>query len=210
VADVYGAVDALRERYGSVASEHPDVAGGATPRRRMHGGSGLLPGDRVEDRPDGLSPAGSFSTIVAGSHRPLQDEGCALPDQRDLLSTIRARTTPSAGACLAPAKVRALASSSPSTAGRANTSTGMTTTAFQTMTATTQNHPAKGFCRIVNHLGTMHQGARSTVASRYDRVSFWILEAFRKASTCRWIAAAQRPAGDLAVGGPVECRDRRR
>jgi hypothetical protein len=88
VADVYDAAYALRDRYGSVASEHPDVAGGATPRRRMHGGTGLLPGDRVEDRPDGLSPAGSFSTIVLGSHRPLQDQGCALPDERDLFNIV--------------------------------------------------------------------------------------------------------------------------
>jgi hypothetical protein len=54
----------------------------------MHGGAGLLPGDRVEDRPDGLSPAGSYSTIVAGAHRPLQDYGCALPDQRELFSIV--------------------------------------------------------------------------------------------------------------------------
>jgi hypothetical protein len=88
VADVYDAVYVLRDRYGSIASEHPDVAGGATPRRRMHGGAGLLRGDRVEDRPDGLSPASSFSTIVVGAHRPLQDDGCALPDQRDLFSIV--------------------------------------------------------------------------------------------------------------------------
>jgi hypothetical protein len=88
VADVYDAVYVLRERYGSIASEHPDVAVGATPRPRMHGGAGLLPGDRVEDRPDGLSPAGSYSIIVVGSHRPIQDYGCALPDQRDLFSIV--------------------------------------------------------------------------------------------------------------------------
>src|SRR5690348_1489501 len=45
VADVYDAVNALMDRYGSIASEHAEVAGGATPRRHMSGGFGLLPGD---------------------------------------------------------------------------------------------------------------------------------------------------------------------
>jgi len=39
VGDVYDAVNALIDRYGSIASDHADVAAGATPQRRMHGGS---------------------------------------------------------------------------------------------------------------------------------------------------------------------------
>jgi hypothetical protein len=86
VADVYDAVYALIDQYGSLASEHPEVAAGATAQRRMHGGVGLLPGDRVLDRPDGLSPAGSVSMIVLGEPQPVQDYGCFLPDDADLFS----------------------------------------------------------------------------------------------------------------------------
>jgi hypothetical protein len=86
VTDVYEAAHALIERYGSLASEHPDVAAGATARRRMSGGAGWLPGDRVRDRPDGLSPAGTVSQVEAGAGRSLQDYGCWLPEPGDLFT----------------------------------------------------------------------------------------------------------------------------
>jgi len=86
VTDVYDAAYALIDQYGSLASEHPEVAAGATERPRMHGGVGLLPGDRVLDRPDGLSPAGSVSMILLDEPRPVQDYGCALPDEADLFN----------------------------------------------------------------------------------------------------------------------------
>jgi hypothetical protein len=84
VADVYSAVHALIDQYGSIASEHPDVAAGATERRHLSGGVGLLPGDRVHDRPDGLSPAGDVSHVSIDVPRPLQDYGCFLPDDEEL------------------------------------------------------------------------------------------------------------------------------
>ncbi|MBB4697944.1 hypothetical protein [Paractinoplanes abujensis] len=79
IADVYDAVSALIERYGSLTSDHPDVAGGAHPRPVMHGGFGLLPGDRVINRPDGLSPAGTLQTIELDVPT-LQSYGCSLPE----------------------------------------------------------------------------------------------------------------------------------
>ncbi|GAA0572326.1 hypothetical protein GCM10010172_66080 [Paractinoplanes ferrugineus] len=85
IADVYDAAHALIDRYGSIASEHGEVAAGATPRRRMSGGVGLPPGDRVRDRPDGLSPAGSIGQVAVGEIPSLQDYGCALPDLVDLI-----------------------------------------------------------------------------------------------------------------------------
>jgi hypothetical protein len=86
VADVYDAVDALVDCYGCVASDDPDVAGEASPRRRMAGGVGLLPGDRVLDRPDGLSPAGTIRVILLDDGLPLQDYGCFLPDEDQLFA----------------------------------------------------------------------------------------------------------------------------
>jgi hypothetical protein len=86
VVTVYDAVHALLDRYGELASDHPDVAAGATPIRQMHGGVGLMPGERVRNRPDGLSPAGSVTQIVLGEPRPLQDYGCFLPDDLDLFA----------------------------------------------------------------------------------------------------------------------------
>ena len=80
VRDAYDAAHALIDRYGSLASDDPEVAADETERRRMHGGVGLIPGDRVLHRPDGLSPAGSISMIVLGEPRPLQDFGCFLPE----------------------------------------------------------------------------------------------------------------------------------
>ncbi|MFC7280160.1 hypothetical protein ACFQS1_39900 [Paractinoplanes rhizophilus] len=79
VADLYDAADTLIEEYGLLASEHPDVAAGATPRRRMRGGVGWLPGDYVHDRPDGLSPAGAVREIRVIKGPALQDYGCAFP-----------------------------------------------------------------------------------------------------------------------------------
>lgn len=76
VVDVADAVFALLDRYGSAASEHPDVAAGATARRRMHGGTGYLPGDHVHDRTDGLSPAGTLRMIVLDEPRTVQSYGC--------------------------------------------------------------------------------------------------------------------------------------
>jgi hypothetical protein len=93
VSDVYDAVDALIDRYGSVASEHPDVAAGATPQRRMRGGVGLPPGDRMEDRPDGLSPAGAMSMILIDESQPLQDYGCFMPDAAELFTLPARRAT---------------------------------------------------------------------------------------------------------------------
>ncbi|GAA4591117.1 hypothetical protein BJY16_000167 [Actinoplanes octamycinicus] len=82
IADVYDAVHALLDRYGSLGSDHPEVAGGATTRRQMSGGVGWLPGDRVPDRPDGLSPAGTISEINLDVTTPLQDHGCFLPEDQ--------------------------------------------------------------------------------------------------------------------------------
>ena len=69
IRDAYGAAHALIDRYGSLASDDTEVAGGATELRRMHGGVGLIPGERVLGRPDGLSPAGAISIIVLGEGR---------------------------------------------------------------------------------------------------------------------------------------------
>jgi len=73
----------LIDRYGSIASDHADVAAGATPQRRVHGGFGLFPGDRVPDRPDGLSPAGEMSLILLDEPMPLQDYGCFMTRSND-------------------------------------------------------------------------------------------------------------------------------
>jgi hypothetical protein len=43
VADVYDAVSALIERYGSQASDHPDVAAGASPDRSCTAASACCP-----------------------------------------------------------------------------------------------------------------------------------------------------------------------
>jgi hypothetical protein len=80
VADVYDAVHVLLDHYGTLASDHPDVAAGGTTPRRMHGGTGVLPGERVLNRRDGLSLAGSITMIVLDEPRPLQDYGCFQPE----------------------------------------------------------------------------------------------------------------------------------
>jgi hypothetical protein len=86
VVDVYDAVSALLDRYGSLASADPEVAAGGTTRTRMSGGFGYLPGDRVTGRADGLSPAGSITKILLARPRPLQDYGCFLPGDEELFS----------------------------------------------------------------------------------------------------------------------------
>ena len=79
-----GAVDALMDQYDALASDRPDVAAGATPRPGMHGGDGLLPGDRVHDRPDGLSPAGTMCLIRLDQPRTLRTTDALCPSPRDL------------------------------------------------------------------------------------------------------------------------------
>lgn len=68
VSDVTDAAYALIERYGDLAADH------GPPTRP------LPPGIRVTDRPDGLSPAGWLRELVLDEPRPLQDYGCALPE----------------------------------------------------------------------------------------------------------------------------------
>ncbi|WP_111871466.1 hypothetical protein [Actinomadura craniellae] len=67
VRDVYDAVHVLLDRFGRLADDAPDM---------MIGRGGPLPGRRVPDRPDGLSPAGELQQIVLDDPRPLQDYGC--------------------------------------------------------------------------------------------------------------------------------------
>jgi hypothetical protein len=57
VVSVYDAVHTLLDRYGELASDHPDIAAGATPIRHMHGGVVLM-------------PATGSTTGPTGSHRP--------------------------------------------------------------------------------------------------------------------------------------------
>ncbi|ROP41134.1 hypothetical protein [Saccharothrix texasensis] len=68
IADVTDAAYALIDRHGDLAADHEP------PDRPP------LPGVRVTDRPDGLSPAGSMSELVLDEPHPLQDYGCFLPD----------------------------------------------------------------------------------------------------------------------------------
>lgn len=71
IADVYDAVFALLERDGQLAPDAltPPTVGRGAP----------LPGVRVTDRPDGMSPAGMIQEVVLSDPRPLQDYGCFLP-----------------------------------------------------------------------------------------------------------------------------------
>ncbi|WP_157556249.1 hypothetical protein [Herbidospora yilanensis] len=71
VADVYDAVGILLDRLGRLAADVRETPVG-------HGGA--TPGHRLLDRPDGLSPAGEVQQIVLGDLTPLQDYGCALPE----------------------------------------------------------------------------------------------------------------------------------
>jgi hypothetical protein len=72
VADVYDAVHALLDRDGALAADAIDGEG--------IGVAGRLPGVRVRDRPDGLSPAGWLQLVVLNDPQPLQDYGCFLPE----------------------------------------------------------------------------------------------------------------------------------
>lgn len=69
VADVHDAAHALIECNGHLVAEGtaPEVGLGAP-----------LPGERVPDRPDGLSPAGWLRAVVV-DEQPLQDYGCLVP-----------------------------------------------------------------------------------------------------------------------------------
>lgn len=69
IRDVYDAVWALLDRFGRLVADGPASAG--------------LPGRRVLDRPDGLSPAGERKRIVLNDPRPLQDYGCLMPEEYD-------------------------------------------------------------------------------------------------------------------------------
>lgn len=71
VVDVHDAVHALLDRDGALAADAVD--GEAV------GIGGRLPGTRVSDRPDGLSPAGWLQQVVLDDPQPLQDYGCFLP-----------------------------------------------------------------------------------------------------------------------------------
>ncbi|MCI4066167.1 hypothetical protein MRQ36_27910 [Micromonospora sp. R77] len=71
VADVHDAVHALLDRDGTLAADA--IAGEAI------GVGGPLPGTRVIDRSDGLSPAGWLQQVVLDDPQPLQDYGCFLP-----------------------------------------------------------------------------------------------------------------------------------
>ncbi|GAA5200486.1 hypothetical protein GCM10023322_78480 [Rugosimonospora acidiphila] len=72
VADVYDAVHTLLDRDGALAAD--------ALADEVLGPGGRLPGARIEDRADGLSPAGFLQEIVLDEVRPLQDYGCFLPE----------------------------------------------------------------------------------------------------------------------------------
>ncbi|GAA1937970.1 hypothetical protein GCM10009738_08670 [Kitasatospora viridis] len=69
IRDVYDAVWALLDRFGRLAADAPASAG--------------LSGQRILDRPDGLSPAGECRHIVLNDPQPLQDYGCFMPEEYD-------------------------------------------------------------------------------------------------------------------------------
>ncbi|MEU6313325.1 hypothetical protein [Streptomyces sp. NPDC047014] len=69
IRDVYDAVWALLDRFGRLTADLPAPAG--------------LPGRRVLERPDGLSPAGERTRIVLNDPQPLQDYGCFMPEEYD-------------------------------------------------------------------------------------------------------------------------------
>jgi hypothetical protein len=78
VADVYDAVHALLDRDGDLAADAVD--------NEMVGVGGPLPGVRVSDRSDGLSPAGRLQQVVFDDAQPLQDYGL-LPSRGSLRGT---------------------------------------------------------------------------------------------------------------------------
>ncbi|MFF7993434.1 hypothetical protein ACFZDG_27035 [Kitasatospora xanthocidica] len=69
IRDVYEAVWALLDRFGRLAADAPASTG--------------LPGQRILDRSDGLSPAGERQHIVLNDPQPLQDYGCFMPEEYD-------------------------------------------------------------------------------------------------------------------------------
>ncbi|WP_042401353.1 hypothetical protein [Streptacidiphilus carbonis] len=69
IRDVYDAVLALLDRFGRLTADTPASTG--------------LPGQRILDRPDGLSPAGERKQIVLNDPQPLQDYGCSMPEEYD-------------------------------------------------------------------------------------------------------------------------------
>ncbi|TMR90935.1 hypothetical protein [Nonomuraea basaltis] len=73
VRDVYDAVHILLDRFGRLAADGPETL-------IRCGHSSPQPGQRVLDRPDGLSPAGELQRIVLEDQMPLQDYGCFLPE----------------------------------------------------------------------------------------------------------------------------------
>lgn len=74
IGDVYDAVYALLDHEDGRAVIWPDTTKPECGRRA------LLPGERVLDRPDGLSPAGWIVEVVLDERQPLQDYGCFLPE----------------------------------------------------------------------------------------------------------------------------------
>ncbi len=72
VTDVYDAMRALLDRDGHLAADAIDG--------EPIGVGGRLPGVRISDRPDDLSPAGWLQQVVFDEPQPLQDHGCFLPD----------------------------------------------------------------------------------------------------------------------------------
>ncbi|MFD9738594.1 hypothetical protein [Umezawaea sp. NPDC059074] len=68
VANVHDAAYAIIERDGRLVADEP-----LHPPMRV-------PGERVLDRPDGLSPAGTISEIKVDVPCTLQDYGCSLPE----------------------------------------------------------------------------------------------------------------------------------
>ncbi|MFI6500364.1 hypothetical protein [Nonomuraea typhae] len=71
VVDVVEAVNVLLDRYGRLADDVGEMPLGP---------GGSRPGERVQGRADGVSPAGQVSQIVIGETHPLQDYGCFAPE----------------------------------------------------------------------------------------------------------------------------------
>lgn len=69
IRDVHEAAWALFDRFGRLTAEAPARS--------------VVPGRRVLDRPDGLSPAGERQQIVLNDPQPLQDYGCFMPEDYD-------------------------------------------------------------------------------------------------------------------------------
>ena len=74
IGDVHDAVRALLDHGDGRALIWPGT------REPEGGRSAPLSGERVLDRPDGLSPAGLLLEVVLDERKPLQDYGCFLPE----------------------------------------------------------------------------------------------------------------------------------